>query len=71
MSSRWPATRARWVLAALERQGWRVARQKGSHRILVREGDRPVMFAFHDRETIGPAMLAKIARATGLRPEDL
>ena len=68
---RWTSTRARWVLAALVRIGWRVARQKGSHRILVRDGDRPVTFAFHDRETIGPAMLAKIAKETGLRPEDL
>jgi hypothetical protein len=27
--------------------------------------------AFHDREAIGPRMLSRIAKHTGLRPEDL
>lgn len=29
------------------------------------------VFAFHDREEIGPRMLARIAKHTGLKPEDL
>jgi hypothetical protein len=29
------------------------------------------VFAFHDADEIGPRMLARIARRTGLRPEDL
>jgi hypothetical protein len=29
------------------------------------------VFAFHDREEIGPKMLARIAKRTGLQPEDL
>jgi hypothetical protein len=29
------------------------------------------VFAFHDREEIGPRMLARIAKRTGLKPEDL
>ena len=28
-------------------------------------------FAFHDREEIGPRMMARIAKRTGLQPEDL
>ncbi len=28
-------------------------------------------WAFHDSEEIGPVMLAKIAKHTGLKPEDL
>ena len=28
-------------------------------------------WAFHDKEEIGPRMLAKIAKRTGLKPEDL
>jgi predicted RNA binding protein YcfA (HicA-like mRNA interferase family) len=59
------------VLAALLRIGWRVKRQTGSHRVLERPGWPDVVFAFHDREEIGPRMLARIAKATGLRPEDL
>jgi predicted RNA binding protein YcfA (HicA-like mRNA interferase family) len=70
--STWPSTKARRVLAALLRIGWRVKRQLGSsHRVLEREGWADVVFAFHDGEEIGPRMLARIARTTGLRPEDL
>ncbi len=29
------------------------------------------VFAFHDREEIGPKMVARIAKHTGLAPEDL
>jgi len=67
----WPAVRARRVLAALQRTGWRIARQRGSHRVLVKEGRPNCVFAFHDGEEIGSKMLARIARHTGLRPEDL
>jgi predicted RNA binding protein YcfA (HicA-like mRNA interferase family) len=67
----WPSTRAARVLAALERIGWRVKRQRGSHRMLERDGWADFVFAFHARDEIGPRMLARIARRTGLRPEDL
>jgi predicted RNA binding protein YcfA (HicA-like mRNA interferase family) len=69
--SRWPSAKACRVLAALARIGWRVKRQSGSHRTLEREGWPDVVFAFHDDEEIGPRMLARIAKHTGLRPEDL
>jgi hypothetical protein len=29
------------------------------------------VFAFHDRDEIGPRMLARIAKQTGLVPDDL
>lgn len=69
--SPWPATQARRVLAALLSAGWSVKRQSDSHRVLVKEGWPNVTFAFHDREEIGPRMLARIARQTGMKPEDL
>ncbi len=69
--SDWPSTKARAVLAALLASGWTVKRQTGSHRILARPGWSDVVFAFHDRDEIGPRMLARIAKHTGLRPEDL
>jgi predicted RNA binding protein YcfA (HicA-like mRNA interferase family) len=69
--SRWPSAKARVVLKALEARGWSVKRQSGSHRTLAREGWPDVVFAFHDREEIGPKMLARIAKHTGLEPEDL
>lgn len=69
--SAWPSTRARRVLAALLRIGWTVKRQSGSHRTLSRPDRADFVFAFHGDEEIGPRMLARIAKRTGLRPEDL
>jgi len=69
--SEWPSTRARQVLAALLRIGWRVKRTSGSHRTLARDQWADFVFAFHEGEEIGPRMLARIAKRTGLRPEDL
>lgn len=69
--SQWPAAKARRVLAGLERIGWRVKRQTGSHRVLQRLGWPDYVFAFHDSEEIGPRMLSRVARATGLTAKDL
>ena len=70
--SRWPATRASRVLAALQRIGWTLKREaKGSHKVLARKGSPDFVWAFHDRDEIGPRMLTRIAKATGLTPDDL
>jgi predicted RNA binding protein YcfA (HicA-like mRNA interferase family) len=69
--SRWRATKARRVLAALLRIGWSLKRQSGSHRVLERIGFPDYTFAFHDNDEIGPRMLAKIGKRTGLQPDDL
>lgn len=70
--SQWGSCKAKRVLAALLRTGWSIKRETGgSHRILVREGRQDFVFAFHDGEEIGPKMLARIAKHTGLRPNDL
>ena len=67
----WPSSRAKRVLAALMSIGWSIKRQSGSHRTLMRNGWPDFVFAFHDGEEIGPRMLARIAKHTGLTPEDL
>lgn len=69
--SGWPTTKARRVLAALLRIGWEEKRCRGSHRTLSRPGWPDYTWAFHGGVDIGPRMLTKIARDTGLRPEDL
>jgi predicted RNA binding protein YcfA (HicA-like mRNA interferase family) len=67
----WPSTEARLVLAALLRTGWSVKRQSGSHKVLVRDGWPDRVFASHGGDEIGPRMLARLAKHSGLRPEDL
>ena len=69
--SQWPATKANRVLAALLRLGWSTKRQTGSHRTLSRDGWPDFVFAFHHGDEIGPRMLTRIAKHTGLKPEDL
>ena len=69
--SDWRSIQARRLLTSLLRIGWRMKRQTGSHRTLAREGWPDFIFAFHDGEEVGPRMLARIAKKTGLRPEDL
>jgi predicted RNA binding protein YcfA (HicA-like mRNA interferase family) len=69
--SDWRSRKARQVLAALLRLGWRIKRTSGSHRILERPGWADVVFAFHDNEELGPRILARLAKVTGLQPDDL
>ena len=69
--SDWKSVKAKHLLAALLKIGWRVKRQTGSHKILERVGWADVVFAFHDNDEIGPKMLARMAKVTGLLPEDL
>ena len=69
--SQWPAAKARRVLAALLRIGWSIKRESSSYKTLARPGWPDVVFAFHDKEEIGPKTLARVAKNTGLKPEDL
>jgi predicted RNA binding protein YcfA (HicA-like mRNA interferase family) len=69
--SRWPAAKATRVLAALRRLGWEEVRRSGSHRTMRRPGWPDFVFAFHEGDEIGPRMLARIAKHTGLAPDDL
>ena len=69
--SQWPSAKAKRVFNALLGIGWQLKRQSGSHRTLSREGWPNYVFAFHDSEELGPRMLSRIAKHTGLLPEDL
>jgi predicted RNA binding protein YcfA (HicA-like mRNA interferase family) len=68
----WPSTKANKVLNALFSIGWTLKRQAASsHRVLSRPGWPDFVFAFHEGEEIGPKMLARIGKRTGLTPNDL
>ena len=69
--SSFPAAKAKKVLAALLHVGWVVKRQTGSHKTLSRVGCPDYVFAFHDGDEIGPSMMSRIAKSTGLTPNDL
>jgi predicted RNA binding protein YcfA (HicA-like mRNA interferase family) len=71
--SQWPATRTSRVYRALVRIGWSPVRERAGSHVQLRHPDFPhdYTWAFHDSVEIGPAMLARIAKKTGLKPEDL
>jgi predicted RNA binding protein YcfA (HicA-like mRNA interferase family) len=69
--SQWRSIKANRLLAALIKIGWSVKRQTGSHKTMERSGYPDYVFAFHDSDEIGPKMLAKVAKHTGLTPNDL
>jgi len=51
--------------------GWSVKRQIGSHKTLEKLGYPDYVFAFHDTVEVGPKMLARVAKHTGLTLNDL
>lgn len=73
--SQWPSSHASKVIRALQRIGWREKpriSKSGSHKQLEHPNyPSEFTWAFHDGEEIGPVMLARIAKRTGLKPEDL
>ena len=71
--TQWPSTRARRVYRARLRIGWAPLSQVGSRiKLRHRESKYPdYIWAFHDKEEIGPRMLVRIAKHTGLQPSDL
>jgi predicted RNA binding protein YcfA (HicA-like mRNA interferase family) len=69
--SQWGSQKSRKVLQALLSIGWQIKRQSGSHKVLFHPQCPDFVFAFHEGVEIGPIMLSRIAKKTGLKPEDL
>ncbi len=69
--SRLPAVSGRQLIAALERLGFEVVRQKGSHCFLRHPDGRVTVVPVHRGETIGRGLMAKILRDTELDRETL
>jgi predicted RNA binding protein YcfA (HicA-like mRNA interferase family) len=66
-----PTLKAEQVITALERTGFQVVRQRGSHLCLRHEDGRVVTVPAHKGQDIGRGLLRKILRDADLNPEDL
>jgi predicted RNA binding protein YcfA (HicA-like mRNA interferase family) len=68
---RLPRVTAAQVLRALQREGWFIARQSGSHAVL-RHSDRPgrVVVSRHAGLIVKPRTLSGIIREAGLSVEE-
>ena len=69
--SHWPSQKAPRVLAALLRIGRTAKRETGSHKTLHRTNWPDYVFAFRENVEIGPRLLARMSKHTGLKPENL
>jgi predicted RNA binding protein YcfA (HicA-like mRNA interferase family) len=72
--AQFPPLKARRLLAVLQREplAYDIARQRGSHRLLVsRRGYPSFVFAFHDRATVSPgAVRATLVTRVGLAEQE-
>ena len=57
------------IVRVLERAGFSIVRQKGSHAFLRNADGRTTVVPLHSGETIGPGLLSKIMRDAGLNQE--
>lgn len=62
--------KARQVARALERSGWVIVRQRGSHRQFAK-GAELRTFAYHDSVELGSVQLRRIAAQFGLSLDEL
>lgn len=57
------------VRRALEKDGWELARQRGSHMILVKEGHMATL-SVPDHKEVARGTLRRLARAAGLTVDE-
>jgi predicted RNA binding protein YcfA (HicA-like mRNA interferase family) len=68
---RLPRVTAREIIAALEKKGFLLARQSGSHKIYKDGAGKRVTVPFHAQKVLHPKLLRSIMRDAGIGPEEL
>ena len=64
-----PVLSGRKVVRAFEKLGWQIARQRGSHIILVREGEN-VTLSIPDHKEVAKGTLRSLIRAAGITVDE-
>ncbi len=68
---RLPRMAAREIVAVLEKAGFSLARQSGSHRIYKNAAGKRVTVPFHASKILHPKVLNSILRDAGMNPQEL
>ncbi len=68
---RLPRVNAREIIAVLEKKGFLLARQSGSHKIYKDAVGKRVTVPFHAQKVLHPKLLRSIMRDAGIGPEEL
>ena len=69
MSPRLPRVTAAQIVRVLEKQGFRLTRQSGSHRIYKNEAGKRVTVPYHSGKILHPKVLKSILRDADLTVE--
>jgi predicted RNA binding protein YcfA (HicA-like mRNA interferase family) len=65
-----PRVTARKITGVLEKAGFSLARQSGSHMIYKNASGRRVTVPFHAQKILHPKLLRSILRDADIKPED-
>ena len=68
---RLPRVTAREIIAVLEKKGFLLARQSGSHKIYKDAAGKRVTVPFHAQKVLHPKLLRSIMRDAGIGTEEL
>jgi len=71
MSEKLPRVTATDIIRALEKAGYSLSRQSGSHKIYKNSCARRVTVPYHSGDTLHPKVLKSILKDAGLTIEDL
>ena len=71
MSEKLPRVTATDITRALEKAGFFLARQSGSHKVYKNEQGKRVTVPFHSGDILHPKVLKSILKDAGLTIEDL
>ena len=69
--SKLPSLTGKEIVSLLNKAGFIVERQRGSHVFLKHEDGRATVVPVHSGETIGPGLLSKILRDVEMTKEEL
>jgi predicted RNA binding protein YcfA (HicA-like mRNA interferase family) len=62
------SAKGRELFKAHLKDGWTHIRTNGSHRIIHKPGKGNYTFSLGDHENVGPSMVNRVCKATGLNP---
>jgi predicted RNA binding protein YcfA (HicA-like mRNA interferase family) len=66
-----PRVTAKQIIGLIEKQGFRLTRQSGSHKIYKNEAGRRVTVPFHAAKILHPKTLKSILKEADIDPKEL
>lgn len=68
---RLPRITAKQIISILEKRGFKLIRQSGSHKIYRNSEGKRTTVPFHDNKTIHPKILKSIIKDAEIEPKEL